>query len=143
MASHLRAVPGEPYPLGATVYPEGVHFCLFTKNATAVELLLFDRYDDPQPSHTIALDPAVNRTFYYWHVFLFGLRPGQIYAYRVDGPWAPQEGHRYNPNKVLVDPYALEIIYGDNWSREEAKGTAPNCRSAFKCVVVDPSDYDW
>ena len=129
--------------MGATVHPEGVHFCLFTKNATAVELLLFDRYDAPRPTRVIALDPAVNRTFYYWHVFVFGLRPGQIYAYRVDGPYAPEEGHRFNPNKVLLDPYALEIVYGDNWSRHEAKGTAPNCASALKCVVVDPSDYDW
>jgi isoamylase len=140
---HLRTAPGSPYPLGATVYPMGVHFSLFTKNATAVELLLFDRYDAPEATHVIALDPVANRTFYYWHVFVFGLEPGQIYAYRVDGPYAPEVGHRFNPNKVLLDPYALEIIYGDNWSRQDAKGTATNCASAMKCVVVDPRAYDW
>jgi isoamylase len=140
---HFRTAPGSPSPLGATVYPEGVHFALFSKNATAVELLLFDHYDTPQPAHVIALDPAVNRTFYYWHVLVFGLKPGQIYAYRVDGPCAPEQGHRFNANKVLLDPYAREIIYGDNWSRKEAMGPAPNCASAMKNVVVDAGDYDW
>ena len=143
MKRRLRTTSGRPYPLGATVYPQGVHFSLFTKNATAVELLLFDRFDDAQPSHTIALDPTIHRTFYYWHVFVHGLTPGQIYAYRVDGPYAPHVGHRFNPNKILLDPYAREIIYGKNWSREKAKGREHNCASAKKCVVVDPSDYDW
>jgi isoamylase len=143
MSRRLRTAPGRPYPLGATVHPEGIHFALFTKNATAVELLLFDHFADPAPAHTVRLDPRVNRTFYYWHVFVFGLSPGQIYAYRVHGPYAPQQGHRFNPAKVLLDPYAFEVIYSDNWSRQAAKGTGDNTASALKCVVVDPSDYDW
>jgi isoamylase len=143
MSRRLRTAPGHPYPLGATVYPEGVHFALFTQNATAVELLLFDHYADATPANVIPLDPRVNRTFYYWHIFVFDLSPGQIYAYRVYGPYAPQEGHRFNPNKVLLDPYALEVIYGDNWSRDAAKGMADNAASALKGIVIDPSDYDW
>ncbi len=139
----LRTARGRPYPLGATVYPDGVNLALFTRNATSVHLVLFDRFDDARPSHLIPLDPVENRTFYYWHIFVFGLAPGQIYGYRVDGPCAPHEGHRFNPHKVLVDPYAREIIYGGNWSREEAKGREDNCASALKCLVVDPSDYDW
>ncbi len=143
MSRQLRTAPGRPYPLGATVYPEGVHFALFTKNAAAVELLLFDHFADPMPAHVIRLDPRVNRTFYYWHVFVFDLAPGQIYGYRVYGPYAPQQGHRFNPNKLLLDPYALEVIYGHNWSRQAAKGMGDNTASALKSVVVDPSDYDW
>jgi isoamylase len=143
MPRQLRTAPGHPYPLGATVFPEGVHFALFTQNATAVELLLFDHFADATPADVIRLDPRVNRTFYYWHVFVFDLLPGQIYAYRVYGPYAPQEGHRFNPNKVLLDPYALEVIYGDNWSRDAAKGMADNTASALKGLVIDPSDYDW
>ncbi|MBN1640565.1 MAG: glycogen debranching protein GlgX [Anaerolineae bacterium] len=143
MPQSLRTTPGRPYPLGATVLPEGVQFVLYSQHATSVELLLFDRHDDASPAHTILLNQHVNRTFAYWHVFVHGLAPGQIYAYRVDGPHAPHEGHRYNRNKVLLDPYAREIIYGDNWSREEAKGPNDNCASALKGVVTDPSDYDW
>jgi len=143
MSYRLHTTRGNPYPLGATVYPDGVHFCLFSRNATAVELLLFDRFDDPQPYHTILLDPTENRTFYYWHIFVFDLHPGQIYAYRVDGPYDPREGQRFDHDKVLVDPYAREIIYGDNWSRQQARAPGDNCASALKCVVVDPSRYDW
>jgi len=139
----VRIAVGTPYPLGATVHPEGVNFALFTKNATSVDLLLFDHMNQAEPSHVIYLDPQANRTFYYWHVFVSDLKPGQIYAYRVDGPYAPERGHRFNRNKVLLDPYAREIIYSTNWSREHARGTCINCAQALKCVVIDPSDYDW
>jgi isoamylase len=135
--------PGKPSPLGATVYPEGINFALFTRNATAVELLLFDHFGDAEPCHVFRLDPEINRTFYYWHIFVPDLRPGQIYAYRVDGPFAPEVGHRFNYNKILLDPYAREVIYGPNWSREHAKGTSTNCARAMKNVVIDPADYDW
>ena len=81
----LKTSPGRAYPLGATVEGDGVNFSLFTKNGTTVELLLFDRYDDPQPAHIVSLDPQQNKTFYYWHVLVHGIRPGQIYGYRVAG----------------------------------------------------------
>ena len=80
MHRHLSIAAGKPYPLGATVYPEGANFSLFTKYATAVELLLFDYVDDAQPSYVFRLDPAVNRTFYYWHVFVPGLAAGHLAA---------------------------------------------------------------
>ena len=143
MSSNTTATAGHPFPLGATVQKSAVNFSLFTKNATAVELLLFDRYDDLQPRQVFQLDPSLNRTFYYWHLSVPGLQPGQIYAYRVDGPYAPEQGHRFNRNKVLLDPYAREMIYGDNWRREHAKGPDGNVATAIKCVVVDPTDYDW
>lgn len=143
MAESLRTHPGLPYPLGATVQANGVNFALFSKNASAVELLLFDAFDDPAPSAVIPLDPQRNRTFYYWHILVEGIGPGQIYAYRVDGPYDPPQGLRFHPKKILLDPYAQEIVYGNNWSHREACGFAENTASAMKCRVVDVSNYDW
>lgn len=95
---------GKSYPLGATVYPNGVNFSVFSKSATAVELLLFDGPDDARPAQVIRLDPQRNRTYHYWHVFVNGLKPGQIYAYRALGPYKRQKGLRFDPEKVLLDP---------------------------------------
>src|SRR6516162_1645131 len=104
----LQTEPGRPHPLGATVDKDGVNFSVFSRNATAVELLLFDQHDDLQPIQIIKLEPAVNQTFFFWHVFVRGLKPGAHYAYRVDGPQDLHgRGFRFNRNKVLVDPYAL------------------------------------
>ncbi len=138
-----EVLPGRAYPLGATVQGDGVNFSLFTKNGTAVELLLFDHYDDPQPAHVIPLDPQHNKTFYYWHALVRGIQPGQLYGYRVAGPYQPEVGHRFNYAKVLLDPYARCVMYGDNWSRREARGFNVNCASAMKAKVVDTSDFDW
>src|SRR6516162_5515376 len=91
--------PGRPHPLGATVEKEGVNFSVFSRNATAVELLLFDPHDDVQPIQVIKLDPHDNRTFYFWHVHVKGLKPGAHYAYRVDGPQDLHgRGFRFNRN---------------------------------------------
>src|SRR5206468_6360282 len=73
-------------PLGATPSEEGVNFSIFSRHATSMELLLFDDVNDPRPARAIRVDHAVNRTYHYWHVFVPGLRPGQIYGYRVEGP---------------------------------------------------------
>src|SRR5215467_1858666 len=78
---------GQSAPLGATSYADGVNFSLYSRNATRVELHLFDRADDARPSAVIGFDPAINRTYHYWHIFVSGLRPGQLYAYRLDGPF--------------------------------------------------------
>jgi isoamylase len=135
--------PGEPYPLGATVVAGGTNFSLFSQHATGVELLLFRRFDDAGPLEVVRLHPHRNKTFHYWHVFVEGVGGGQIYAYRVDGPDDPAHGHRFNARKVLIDPYAKGVVYGRNWSREEARGPDPNCRSAMKSLVVDTTVYDW
>src|SRR5215467_6445181 len=102
----LRTRPGKPLPLGATWDGEGVNFALFSEHATAVELCLFDRADDGRESARI---PLRERSEFVWHCYLPDLRPGQLYGYRVDGPWAPAEGHRFNPAKLLLDPYAKAI----------------------------------
>jgi isoamylase len=140
--------PGRPHPLGATVIREGdgssgVNFSLFSANATAVDLLLFDRYDDAHPRQVVPLDPVRHKTYYYWHAYISGIGDGQIYAYRVQGAYQPEEGLRFNGNKVLLDPYARGVAYGANWSRAEALGFSDNTCSALKSVVVDTGRYDW
>jgi isoamylase len=134
---------GHTLPLGATVQEGGVNFSLFSKNATSVQLLLFDRADVPNPSHVLELNPEVNKTFYYWHTFVKGIGHGQLYGYRVDGPYQPQEGHRFNKRKLLLDPYAKSVACGPHWSRAEAYGFGDNIATAMKSVVIDTSDYDW
>lgn len=137
--------PGQTSPLGATVYEDGVNFCLFSKHGEAVELLLFETSNAPQPCRVIALDPKLNRTFYYWHIFVAGLKSGQVYAYRVDGPCAPEQGHRFDHQKVLLDPYAKAIAGADIYNRRAAMMPGDNCTQALRGVVVDtnPYHYDW
>src|SRR5690349_22858878 len=97
--------PGRSHPLGATVHRDGVNFAVFSEFATSVELLLFDSHDDPQPVQVISLNPDNNKTFHIWHVFVRGLRPGMHYAYRIDGPRDRNQGHRFDGEKLLIDPY--------------------------------------
>jgi isoamylase len=135
--------PGEPHPLGATVGEGGVNFSVFSKHATVVELLLFASIDDETP-RVIRLDARTHRTFDYWHVWVDGLVPGQLYGYRVHGPWQPEAGHRFDGDKVLVDPYARAIAYGDAAAaHDDAARAGSNLRSAMKGVVVDHTTYDW
>jgi isoamylase len=135
--------PGKSFPLGATVSPPGVNFSLYSKSSTAAELLLFDRADDPQPSRAIALDPAENRTFHFWHVFVPDLKPGQLYGYRIHGPNDPQRGHRFDPDKVLLDPYGRAVAVPEGYSREAASRPGENTAAAMKSVIADPGTYDW
>ena len=102
----MRVWPGRPYPLGATWDGSGVNFALFTENATGVELCLFDEAGQTQESHRI---PLRERTDMVWHCYLPDCLPGQLYGYRVHGPYEPENGHRFNPNKVVLDPYAKLI----------------------------------
>lgn len=134
---------GHSYPLGATVYPEGVNFCLFSKTGQAVELLLFEHADAPYSMQVIRLDPDHHRTFYYWHVFVKGVGAGLVYAYRVYGPYIPAQGDRFDGSKVLLDPYVRAVVGWQNYQREAAISPGDNCPYALRGVVVDPSQYDW
>ena len=142
---HGDLLPGLSFPLGAFTLdnPDGVNFSIFSKNATAVELLFFDHEDDVRPSRIIHLDPERNKTFYYWHVFVRGVRPGQLYGYRVQGPNAPEQGNRFDGQKVLLDPYARVVAVGENYSREAACKRGNNAAQAMKGVIFDPRIYDW
>ncbi|NEQ43029.1 MAG: glycogen debranching protein GlgX [Leptolyngbya sp. SIOISBB] len=133
---------GNSYPLGATVKPNGVNFSLFSEAATGVELLLFDSHSDLAPFQVVQLDPTINKTFHFWHVFVEDLPAGTHYAYRVDGPDNPREGYRFDRHKVLLDPYSK----GNNktlWNRGDACRPGDNLTSSMRCVVIDIEDYDW
>ena len=134
---------GRSSPAGATVVDGGVNFSVFSRTATGVELLFFDREDAAAPSRAIRIDPATNRTYHYWHVFVPGVRPGQIYGYRVAGPSAPESGLRFDPTKVLLDPYGRGVVVPKNYGREAAQREGDNAATAMKSVVVDPGAYDW
>src|SRR5262245_60678003 len=133
---------GRSYPLGASVGAHGVNFSLFSRSATGVELLLFDRVDGAKPERRIRI-PASNRTYHYWHAFVPGVRPGQIYGYRVEGPLAPERGLRFDATKVLLDPYGRGVVVPKNYDREAARREGDNAATAMKSVVVDPGAYDW
>ncbi len=134
---------GRSSPLGATVFPGGVNFSVYSRNASGVELLLFNREDDMQPERMITIDPATNRTYHYWHVFVPDLQPGQLYGYRVHGPFDPSSGMRFDPGKVLLDPYGCGVVVPKNYSRVTARLEGDNASTAMKSVVVDPHAYDW
>jgi isoamylase len=134
---------GEAHPLGATVHANGVNFSVFAEHATAIELLLFDGHDSVEPFQIVTLGPPLHRTFHFWHAFLRGLPAGTQYAYRVNGPWDPHvRGFRFNPNKVLVDPYAKGITT-TLWDRGAACTPDDNLAQSMRGVVVDTGDYDW
>ena len=134
---------GQSFPIGATVTQQGVNFCVFSKNCTGVDLLLFDHHADSRPSHVIQLDPQKNRTFYYWHIFVPDLKPGQLYGYRVHGPYDPAQGHRFDASKLLIDPYTRAVAYGNEYDREAANRPGDNTGKAMKSVVADMQGYDW
>ncbi len=138
-----QILKGSTFPIGSSVMADGVNFSIFSKNSTAVELLLFNDPDDAQPNETITLDKEINRTESYWHVFVPGLKAGQIYAYRMYGPFNPERGYRFDSQKVLLDPYGKLVIIPKAYKREYATRPGNNVSSALKNVVVDTGTYDW
>ena len=134
---------GSSAPLGATVYPGGVNFSVFSKNASLIELLLFDDENSARPEKIIPLDPNQHRTYHYWHVFVPALKAGQIYGYRAHGPFAPERGLRFDGEKVLLDPYGLAVAVPESYDRVAASRPGDNAAVALKSVVADPARYDW
>jgi glycogen operon protein len=131
---------GWPQPLGATVDDGGVNFSLFSEEATGVELLLFDAHDDVHPIMTQRFDPVVNRSFHFWHMYVRGLTAGYHYAYRVTGPHTG--GHRFDSEKVLLDPYAKGNT-NTLWKPVDACQPGDNLESSMRAVIVDERGYDW
>ena len=147
----MKTWPGEPYPLGATWDGHGVNFALFSENATGVELCLFD---GPEGNREVARVPLAEQTDQVWHVYLHSARPGWRYGYRVSGPYDPAAGHRFNPAKLLLDPYAkamdrtirwddaifgYQIGHADGDLHPDGRDSAP---MVPKSVVIDPQ-FDW
>jgi glycogen operon protein len=147
----LKIWPGQPYPRGATWTGDGVNFALFSEHATSVDLCLFDDLDSPRETIRI---PIAEQTDQVWHVFLPDVRPGQLYGYRVYGPYDPARGLRFNSSKLLLDPYAKAIAGQVNWSDEMfgyvIGGAAEDLSRDFrddawgmpKSVVIDAA-FDW
>ena len=142
--------PGAPYPLGATWDGKGVNFALFADNATGVELYLFNAASGEPETEKIRL---YEKSHQIWHGYIPGIQPGQLYGYRVYGPYDPQAGHRFNPRKLLIDPYAKAIASTIQWddslfgydltSGDDLK--ASDSDSGFftpKSIVIDHR-YDW
>ena len=143
MTSNERVGTGKSYPLGATPYPDGVNFSVYSKNGRAAELLLFDDRYAPTPTRVIKLDPKKNRTFHYWHVFVPGIKPGQVYGYRVHGPFEPILGLRFDGEKLLLDPYGRAVCIPPSYDRTAGARPGENTAVAMRSVVVDTKNYDW
>ncbi|HZZ72121.1 MAG TPA: glycogen debranching protein GlgX, partial [Pirellulales bacterium] len=147
----MRVWPGKHYPIGATWDGSGVNFTLFSECATGVELCLFD---SPEATKESVRIPVTERRDMVWHCYLPDARPGQLYGYRVSGPYKPAEGHRFNPHKILLDPYAKAIGRGLKWCDEMFGYTCgdpkadlsfderDNAHAAPLAVVIDPA-FTW
>jgi isoamylase len=129
---------GVPLPMGTHEYGNGVNFAFFSRHASRVRLELFNLAVDATPAKVIELDPVRNRSGDIWHVWIKGIAPGQLYAYRVDGPYQPEAGHRFNVHKLLLDPFATAITPMPNWDFAPARGydaSAPE--RDLVCSMVD------
>ncbi len=147
---------GKPLPFGSTPDDKGVNFSLFSKNAVNVIIELFDNFYDETPAFSYSLHPAHNKTGDVWHVFIEGIKPGSFYGYRVFGPYLPEKGHRFNPNKLLTDPYAKANSGEYSWDHERSYGydkSAPakdlsfseidSAKSHVKSIVISDEEFDW
>src|SRR5947207_2471196 len=147
----VRVWPGSPYPQGATWDGQGVNFAIFSEHAPRVGLCLFDAADHAEESARVEMR---ERTDLIWHCYLPDARPGQLYGYRVHGPYEPERGHRFNPSKLLIDPYAKAISGTIKWSdalygypigdteEDLIIDTRDSAGGMPKCVVVDPA-FTW
>lgn len=156
MATTYQTTPGQPLPLGATVTPEGINFAVCSRNATAAYLDLFDAPQDGVPCATFELDAKRHKTGDIFHIFVKGLKPRQLYGWRMNGPYRPVQGHRFNANKLLVDPFARAVcgsfdmydadIYGyDKKSamRDRSFSSAPSAHACAKSVAMESAPPDW
>jgi isoamylase len=152
VCEHSHARSGSPLPFGAYEVQQGVNFAFFSRFATRVRLEFFDNAEDRKPARFIDLNPVHNRTGDVWHIWVKGIQSGQLYGYRVDGPYKPEEGHRFNFNKLLLDPYASAISPLPAWDFQKAQGydelsqdlpsKVKNTGATPKCIFTH--DYfDW
>ena len=148
---HGVILPGKPYPRGATWDGNGLNVSVFSENAEKIELLLYDSVEEREPSMALTIP---YKTASSWHCYLPGIGPGQLYAYRVHGPYEPNEGHRFNSSKALIDPYAKALTGDVIWDDALFGFTVGNPEADLsfdqrdsspfipKSVVVDHS-FDW
>jgi len=134
---------GESYPLGATLTRGGTNFSIYSRNASGLELLFFEQEDSDRPAQVFRLDPHADRTYHYWHLFVPGVEPGQIYAYRAEGAFSAAQGLRFDRSKILLDPYSRRVVVPKNYDREAACHPGDNSACAMKNMVVDVHSYNW
>lgn len=148
--------PGSPRPFGASITQDGVNFAVFSRNATSIRLCVFERPEDGAPVLDFRLDPVQNRTGDIWHAHVAGIGSGSLYAWRADGPYLPELGYRFNPNKLLIDPYAKALTGDFIWDVAAARAYDPadprgdlsfslvdDAAVMPKCIVVDDERFDW
>jgi len=133
----------QTYPLGPTLTPNGVNFSIFSAHATQVDILFFQNAEAQQPDRVIQLSPTVNRTSHYWHIFVPGIKAGQLYGFRVDGPREENDGNRFDPQKVLIDPYSKSVSVGLHYDRSAASRPGDNSATSMKSVVADLCTFNW
>lgn len=120
-----------------------MNFSVYSKRADFIELLLFESAESPRPFVTYKLSPEKNRTTNYWHIFLEGCKPNQVYAYRAHGIFAPDSGLFFDAEKVLLDPYARGVVGWKQYNRDKASQPGDNCETSLRSVVLKTDDYDW
>lgn len=151
----LNSLPGTPLPLGASVAKDGVNFSVFSRNATKVFLEFYSASEDSEPYAQVEFSPSENRTGDIWHAFVPGIKSGTLYLFRVDGPFEPSKGHRFNVHQRLFDPYAKAITpvsvfynlppdYSAPLDKNDIEHGKNQCAKVFpKCVVIDNENFDW
>ncbi|MCL2196104.1 MAG: glycogen debranching protein GlgX [Treponema sp.] len=152
---NLVAETGKALPLGASLTHDGVNFAIFSRNATAVTLIIFESADKESSWIEIPLDKREHKTGNIWHCFIRGLKAGTCYLFRVDGPYFPEKGQRFNPYKTLIDPYAKAITDVSDWDYKKCSGFDPNkpgrdlsfsyeddVTNQPRCIVID-NYFDW
>ena len=135
----LRASPGRPLPLGVQDCFDGFNFAVFSRHAERIQLLIFADMASPEPLRSFDLDPLLHRTGDIWHVLVDGVQWGQAYAYRVDGPWAPEVGHRFDGDALLLDPYALVVSVPAGTDDDPGPAGRPIGK---RCLLVNRR-FDW
>lgn len=155
MCTQLKVRNGKPFPQGATVSSAGVNFSVFSRHATKIILDIFEDEHSSKPTFSYVYDNVKNRTGDIWHVFIEGLKAGALYLYRVEGPFEPEKGHRFNKNTYLLDPYAKSLTSASifknlpkNYAPPVDKldiefGTLIDATNFPKCVVIDDDEFDW
>jgi isoamylase len=135
--------PGRSFPIGARITRRGVNFSVYSRGSIGMDLLLFDHPNDATPARVITLDPVINNTYHYWHVLVPGIKVGQLYGYRAHGPYDPPKGMRFDPEKVLLDPYGRAVVFPKAYDRGAACLVGNDTAVAPKSVVVNTEEYDW
>jgi glycogen operon protein len=140
MANKIEARAGDRFPFGATALPGGVNFSVFSRHATRMWLALYSGATDERPITEFELDPLEHRTYFCWHVFVVGARPGWYYTWRADGPNDPAKGLRFDASRELLDPWA-KLVSDARWRREDARRGATD--TAVRAQIAPRDDYDW